>query len=160
MDYKEKLEEAKRLYESANADQKYVFESLFPELAGNEDEKIRKALIHFVNSNKELFFGIDNYDGIKWVDILTWLEKQGHTDSIIEKAKKEKQRVIITETDGNANIDWDTRSLKDARKLLERGLQYVNTELEKQGDCKCTQKEWGEEDERIREGDFPRKLLI
>ena len=38
----EKLQEAKRLYESANADQKYVLESLFPELAGSEDEQIRK----------------------------------------------------------------------------------------------------------------------
>ena len=61
------------------------------------------------------------------------LEKQGHTDGIIEKAKTEKQRVIITETDGNANIDWNTRSLEDARKLLECGLQYINTEIEKQG---------------------------
>jgi hypothetical protein len=42
----------------------------------SEDERVRKALIHLVNSNKELSFGIDNYDGIKWSDILAWLEKQ------------------------------------------------------------------------------------
>ena len=47
-----------------------------PELKESEGEKIRKALIHLVNSNKELSFGIDNYDGIKWSDILAWLEKQ------------------------------------------------------------------------------------
>ena len=52
-------------------------EAMFPELAESEDERIRKALIHLVNSNKELSFGIDNYDGIKWSDILAWLEKQG-----------------------------------------------------------------------------------
>lgn len=68
--------------------------------------------------------------------MIDWLEKQGHTDGIIEKAKTEKQRVIITETEGNANIDWDTRSLEDARKLLECGLQYINTEVEKQGEQK------------------------
>ena len=32
MDYKEKLEEAKKLYKTANADQKYALELLFPEL--------------------------------------------------------------------------------------------------------------------------------
>lgn len=41
---KEKFEEAKRLYETANADQRYVLESLFPELKELEDERIRKAL--------------------------------------------------------------------------------------------------------------------
>ena len=45
MDNKEKLEEAKRLYETANADQKYVLESLFPELRESEDEKLVKNLI-------------------------------------------------------------------------------------------------------------------
>lgn len=70
------------------------------------------------------------------------LEKQGHTDSIIEKAKTEKQRVIITETDGNANIDWDTRSLEDAKRLLECGLQYINTEIEKQSKPKFKIGDW------------------
>lgn len=38
------LEEAKRLYKTANADQRYVLEKLFPELAESEDEKIRKEI--------------------------------------------------------------------------------------------------------------------
>lgn len=42
MTQEEKLEEAKRLYETANADQKYVLESLFPEL--KESEKIRNTI--------------------------------------------------------------------------------------------------------------------
>ena len=42
MTQEEKLKEAKRLYESANADQRYVLESLFPELKESEEEKIRK----------------------------------------------------------------------------------------------------------------------
>lgn len=73
-----------------------------------------------------------------------WLEKQGHTDGIIEKAKTEKQRVIITETDGNANIDWDTRSLADTKKLLEYGLDFINKKFEKQGE---QQHAWSKEDE-------------
>lgn len=36
MTQEEKLEEAKRLYESANVDQRYVLESLFPELKKRE----------------------------------------------------------------------------------------------------------------------------
>ena len=41
----EKLKEAKRLYQTANAYQRYMLESLFPELAWSEDEKIRKEII-------------------------------------------------------------------------------------------------------------------
>ena len=87
------------------------------------------------------------------LEIATWsyrqgveemIEKQGgHTDKIVEKAKIEKQRVLVTESDGSANIDWNTRSLKDAKKLLECGLQYVNTELEKQGKQRF---DWSKED--------------
>jgi CYTH domain-containing protein len=39
-------------------------------------DKLIKALKHLVKSNKELSFGIDNYDGVKWEDILDWIEKQ------------------------------------------------------------------------------------
>jgi hypothetical protein len=74
MDYKEKLEEAKRLYESANADQKYVLESLFPELAGSEDEQIRKELIGFLRNNPS-----GNYT---CEEMATWLEKQGEQKPI------------------------------------------------------------------------------
>ena len=102
---------------------------IIPELHESEDERIRKEIIEYLKSKYESPNAIE-CDYEKWI---AWLEKQGHTDSIIEKAKTEKQRVIITETDGNANIDWDTRSLEDARKLLECGLLYINTELEKQG---------------------------
>ena len=64
----EKLEEAKRLYQTANADQKYVLESLFPELAEPEDERIRKWIIKQIKT----------YDpsNIR-EEALNWLEKQG-----------------------------------------------------------------------------------
>ena len=104
--------------------------AIFPELKESGDERVRNKLIEFFKGyspDKEW------WENITQEDILAWLEKQGHTDSIIEKAKTEKQRVIITETDGNANIDWNTRSLEDARRLLGCGLQCINTELEKQG---------------------------
>jgi hypothetical protein len=79
MTREEKLKEAKRLYETANADQRYVLESLFPELAESEDERIRKGLIE----NFKWFCG-DYPETTKWgkdddlfvKDILAWLEKQ------------------------------------------------------------------------------------
>jgi len=70
MDRKEKLEEAKKLYETANADQKYVLESLFPELKESEGERIRKALIQIFNVEN-----FENY-GIKNEEVIAWLEKQ------------------------------------------------------------------------------------
>ena len=98
-----------------------------------EDDVRRRSTIQVLEYARSL----DAYNQYGKADInknIAWLEKQVHTDGIIEKAKTEKQRVIITETNGNANIDWDTRSLEDAKKLLECGLQYINTELEKQGE--------------------------
>ena len=71
MDYKEKLEEAKRLYETANADQKYVLESLFPEIRESEDEKIIKMLVYIVNITPATV-AVKNRQ-----TLLAWLEKQG-----------------------------------------------------------------------------------
>lgn len=74
MTQEEKLEEAKRLYETANADQKYVLERLFSELKESEDERIRKALIeHFAGSHSSMY----PYKGFTKKQILAWLEKQG-----------------------------------------------------------------------------------
>lgn len=52
----DKLKEAQRLYETANADQRYVLERLFPELKESEDEKIKKDFISipFVAYDSEL----------------------------------------------------------------------------------------------------------
>ena len=80
MTQKEKFEEAKRLYETANADQRYVLESLFPELSESGDERIRKALIKFFTLSD------DNADyqccGVHYKDIVAWLEKQKSTVDI------------------------------------------------------------------------------
>lgn len=40
-----------------------------------------------------------------------------------------KQIVVTYETNDDAGIDWDTRSLDDARELLTRGLNYVEREF-------------------------------
>ena len=69
MSQEDKLEEAKRLYETANADQRYILERLFPELKESEDERTRKEIVRFIRMEVE-----DEIVGNKW---LAWLEKQG-----------------------------------------------------------------------------------
>ena len=82
MDYKEKIKEAKRLYETANADQKCVLESLFPELRESKGERIRKRLLYIANVWKEGGYSCGNSDEID--DIIAWLEKQGEQKPIID----------------------------------------------------------------------------
>lgn len=101
------------------------------------------------------------------------LEKQDEktSDKIVEKARTEKQRVLLTETDGSANIDWDCRSLDDVKILLKCGLEFIRTiEADKQiltdsrfGGCSIRvptrydkgikqneqKSSWSEEDEKI-----------
>ena len=79
--YNEALERAKSKHstclKSNSLTAAELLEDIFPELRCSDDERIRKAVKHLVNSTKELHLGIDNYDGVKWIDILSWLEKQG-----------------------------------------------------------------------------------
>jgi hypothetical protein len=76
MTQEEKFEEAKRLYETANADQRYVLESLFPELRESEDERIRKAMIDFFKHEREEGIAVLHY-GVNIERMIAWLEKQG-----------------------------------------------------------------------------------
>ena len=76
--YKEALERAKNLHEDAidmgeNIRAKQC-EIIFPELAGSEDERIRKTLIRYHQSTIDI-------DGIKGEKIIAWLEKQGKQKS-------------------------------------------------------------------------------
>ena len=72
MTQEEKLEKAKELYPTANVDQRYVLECLFPELVESEDERIRKRLIFDFQ-----VLGKTEWGDLKVKDILAWLEKQG-----------------------------------------------------------------------------------
>ena len=71
MDYKEKLEEAKKLYKTANADQKYALELLFPELKRNKDGQIRDEICAYIGAKQDISLDVHN----RWI---AWLEKQGN----------------------------------------------------------------------------------
>ena len=133
------IEEKAKRYDEAKARMSRAYNSnrctigfmneIFSELKEeNEDERIIKHLITLFkdeygeNSNAR-------FAGIKVKDIIAWLEKQGEksSDKIVEKARIEKQRVLLTETDGSANIDWDCRSLDDVKILLKCGLEFICT---------------------------------
>lgn len=98
-------------------------------IAGNEGEK----LIYLVKEDDTyrltscLAFECD-YIELSELDSLMF-EKQSEktSDKIVEKARTEKQRVLLTETDGSANIDWDCRSLDDVKTLLKCGLEFIRT---------------------------------
>ena len=73
MAQEDKLKQARKLYKTANEDQKYVMEKLFPELRESEDERTRKELItHCRNTKCVTEEGAEMI--AKWI---AWLEKQG-----------------------------------------------------------------------------------
>jgi len=71
MDYEKKLERAKELYKTANEDQKYILESLFPELRESKEERIRKWCINLIKTTCDY----DSPTSRKEVDdAIAWLE--------------------------------------------------------------------------------------
>lgn len=74
--YDEALERARKLYnsEETSADVEIACETIFPELAESEDERIRKKLIEFF---KDWGKRLSHCWGLSIPDILAWLENQG-----------------------------------------------------------------------------------
>ena len=75
------------------------------------------------------------YGPILFCDEDNWEKEQKPVEEsirtkIISRAKSEKQVVLISETNDNAEIGWDTRSLRDTKNLLEYGLAFINEQLE------------------------------
>ena len=106
MDYKEKIKEAKRLYETANADQKYVLESLFPEIRESEDEKIRKEIISFLQLPHPQFIGERKQE--KWI---AWLEKMGEQKPILFETPKTPVKDTTEVSSRMQSIDDDLKPI-------------------------------------------------
>ena len=134
--YDEASKWMENVYPTLSHEQQMEAEAFFPMFKESEDEKIRNliyCLIRDRSDNGKLL----EANGCPIEKALAWLEKQGeHPDRIVEIAKSAKQRVIITESHGDANVDWDARSLQDVKMLLECGLKYINREIEKQSEQK------------------------
>ena len=125
MTQEEKFEEAKRLYETANADQRYVLESLFPELKEREDERIRKKLIdYFKENNAALAF-----EGISNESVITWIEKQKTSDEALQYLKENHSPSEVSDFQAAMNIA--------VAKAYDKGY---NDGLKKQDEQKPTDK--------------------
>lgn len=55
-------------------------------------------------------------------------------DSLQKEQQIDKQIVVISESHGDANIEWDCRSIDDVKELLAAGARYISKEQEWQKD--------------------------
>ena len=74
--YKKALDNARLMYDAGNNDVKHIVGQLFPELAENEDERIRKAIVNAIHNYA---YRLEEKIPTEW---LVWLEKQGEKKSI------------------------------------------------------------------------------
>ena len=129
MTEKVKLEEAKKLYQTANADQRYVLERLFPELQESEDERIRKSQLDYWRS-----VGGKEWHGVPVQETIAWLEKQ--TPVKFNDEKDEKIRKELLES-----FKYQQRESRTDKEWLNGiKLSEVVSWLEKQGEQKTTAK--------------------
>ena len=141
--YKQALERAEeiiRYYKERNRGDEISIEDLetvFPELAESEDEKIRNALIRFHKSTIDI-------DGIKGADIIAWLEKQGINYSLVEEIKKRKDSFMREKE--KAMSSNDKLSLGARIAMLEELLVFVK---EKQGERKSSNVDYFQVDDEV-----------
>ena len=135
--YDEALEKARFYHGNCPSEpERKKLEKMFPQLAESEDERI-KNLIYCIVRDRGDVGKLLEANGCPVEKALSWLEKQKEQkaidddtrEKIISRAKSEKQVVLLSESDSNAEIGWDTRSLEDAKKLLEYGIAFINKQL-------------------------------
>lgn len=146
MDYKEKLEKAKELYPTANADQRYVLECLFPELAESEDERIRKALIKYYSFDKD--GGSHALDNITPKQIIAWLEKQG--ESYAKKDVDDAYLKGVCDTKQELEKQGENKqNLANSAKTCKKSQRMISAEAKEALYDKPT---WSEEDDEMLDG--------
>lgn len=107
MDY---FEEAKRLYKTANQQERNILEKLFPELK-NKDEKVRQTLIDLVKCNERSGYKLLN--NVPTSDMIDWLERQGEQKSnpcdgcINRKGCINCENGELRETEQKLEIKWN-----------------------------------------------------
>lgn len=96
--YKNALERARVWKEKSGmpADKQGILDDIFPELAGSEDEQIRKELTKHLKEGVEGYMPAgDSSDYRRWLD---WLEKQGKQKPIIEMKSAEESLGVDSNT--------------------------------------------------------------
>ena len=172
MAQEEKLKEAKRLYETANADQRYVLEKLFPELKEkeSEDERIKKTISDILLIDSDEIREILDANNVLMQDVDAWLEKQGEQKPTFVNNFRTWLYIVadvLTEFNGIGQYldNSDCREMaerlrekycfddtsSDWQKVYQKGLKvgeiYGRNKAKKEQEQKLV--EWSEEDERI-----------
>lgn len=108
----------------------------------NLDDEIQRFFDECIEVHDAKIYGVD--ERVITVDcyeltarhFAQWQKEQKPAENdtrakIISRATSEKQVVLLSESNGDAEIGWDTRSLEDAKNLLEYGLAFINREIER-----------------------------
>ena len=133
--YNEALEKAKEAYKNCATDaEKRRLESIFPELAESEDEKIKKEILEYISKAT----------GCKeWI---AWIEKQGESQENKLQVSDELYE-HIRNTCACIDDALSSKTLADITDYLSMAERSANSALdmiEKQGEQKSA--EWSEED--------------
>lgn len=123
---------------SENVDMQINHRKSSDELKKSEDEKIRRWIVSLIHDGE--YSKAEHLIALKAVEYLERLKENPDRLILIGRAKSEKQVVLLSESNGNAEINWDTRSLEDTKRLLENGIAFINKRL----DIKPV--EWSDED--------------
>ena len=120
--YKEALGWMKSLYGGLHGKTKEEAEKYFPELAESEDERIRKAIITFFESEDDN----TTYALVPKKDILAWLEKQGNVNALIQEAAEKSytegmrvERKRWLEKQGEQNLASSAKISKNEDTILD-----------------------------------------
>ena len=144
MEKKEAMKILKEFHDnSALFSVRTALDTVIPELAESEDEKIRKALIELVKyEGGSLKFLDSPFDDVPMDTMLAWLEKQGKETSW--KPSREEMYVLyvlscITDEFDEQKEEVITRLYQDLKREFFNGASFENmfpantsTELEKQ----------------------------
>ena len=152
--YKEALERAKVWKEKSGMpkDKQGILDDIFPELAGSEDEQIRKELTKHLKEGVEGYMPAgDSSDYRRWLD---WLEKQGESSDQIHYWTEEEIEPIISDYLRGAEHyggmigrlrclkpkslerQRETYTKRDVDNAYIEGMASAKRELEKQGEQK------------------------
>lgn len=139
MTREEAIKKIKKSWDFIGNDEKEILETLVPELAESEDEKIRKAIIEFFESEDDN----TTYSLVSKKDILSWLEKQGEQNLTLPKWKYKKDHTpllkdsIILNKYGGVAKSPSGAIVSDVWVLdYDELAKLPKEELEKQGEKK------------------------
>lgn len=174
--YKEALERARelknKLEKSCSLATPTGIESIFPELAESEDEKVRKEMIDFLQETIDNVGASPNkwtmYNAKKWI---AWLEKQGEQKQKqydIDVFEKHITKDSISDLAHTIIVrnGWEIVDAKEQKPAWSEEDKKMVETICKEGDLKPSEKcwfkslperfnlyskqEWGKEDEKIR----------